>query len=269
MNHLDLFSGIGGFAIALDLCNIPVERRYYSDIEEYTNAVYAKNFPTAHALGDIRSIDGAVLRVKHPDPWIVTGGFPCQDISVSGHRKGLAGERSGLWFEMLRVIRELKPELVLIENVAALRGRGLIEVLRGLDCIGYMGEWRTLSAQEVGACHQRKRLWIIAEPIRYTDGSQHTANHYWTSCRRDVGDFQQPRPTTSAPLSRTEWETAKAEGAFLGEPFIVRKPYGLPHELDIDPLTFKQCKNRNKSLGNAIVPQVAARVLGEYLGLQP
>lgn len=255
MNHLDLFSGIGGFALALELAGIPVATHHCSEIDNYAIRVYTKNFPDAQALGDIRSIDGKQLRSKHPSPWIVTGGFPCQDVSDAGKRKGLAGERSGLWYEMLRVIEELRPELVLIENVAALKGRGLIDVLRGLDQAGYDAEWRTLSALDVGAIHTRKRLWITARP-RNADGHEYPATDQLPAehAAGNLGAVQQPARATHAPLSEAEWAAIEAEGTFFGEPLACRKDDGVPMLLD-----------RNKALGNAIVPACAAKVLRDYL----
>jgi DNA (cytosine-5)-methyltransferase 1 len=255
MNHLDLFSGIGGFRLALDLCQIPIEHSYHSDIEDYANRVYAQNYPDSVPLGDIRAIDGRQLRERHPGPWIITGGFPCQDVSDAGKRKGLAGERSGLWYEMLRIIGELHPELVLIENVAALKNRGLIDVLRGLDSVGFDAEWKTLSALEVGAIHTRKRLWISAHP-RNADGHEYRTTDELLAEHADgnVGTVQQSPSPTHAPLSEAEWKAIEAEGSFHGQPLVLRKADGLPDLLD-----------RNKALGNAIVPQCAAKVLSEFL----
>jgi DNA (cytosine-5)-methyltransferase 1 len=253
MNHLDLFSGIGGFAVALDLCQVPIEHRYYSDIEEHANAVYAKNFPTAAPLGDIRSFSGRNLRGLHPTPWILTGGFPCQDISDAGHRKGLEGKRSGLWYEMLRIITELRPELVLVENVAALARRGLVQVLQGLDEAGYDAEWQTLSAQDIGALHRRKRLWIVAYP-RNSDRHRLRTALQQSSCARNLGDGAKPSGTTHALLTLPEWETAKTERSFLAQPLVARKTDGL-----------RSWIHRNRSLGNAIVPQCAAKVLNDFI----
>ncbi len=251
MHHLDLFAGIGGFRLALDLAGIPASSHYYSEIDPYACKVYQKNFPDAHALGDIRSISGHDLRSKHRSPWIVTGGFPCQDVSDAGKRKGLAGERSGLWYEMLRVIEELRPELVLIENVAALKSRGLIDILRGLDQAGYDAEWQTLSALDVGAIHTRKRLWITAHP-RHAHGHEYRATDELPAGYRDLGEVRQPARPTHAPISEAEWEGIKAEGSFLGEPLACRKADGVSDLI-----------HRNKALGNAIVPACAAKVLSE------
>ncbi len=269
MNHLDLFSGIAGFRVALDICRVPIEHSYYSDIEDYANQVYAKNYPDSTALGDIRKIDGRELRARHSEPWILTGGFPCQDVSTGNRNaKGLKGKRSGLWYEMLRVIGELQPELVIIENVGALRNRGLADVLRGLDGVGYDAEWQTLSAQEVGAIHQRKRMWIAAHPrnaVRDEYGEPFDPH----SQRGDLGDGAEHRTAIDGPITRADWQAIEAEGTFLGEPYVGRKADGLSTELDavtrLDADTFEQWRKRNAALGNAIVPQCAARVIQQLL----
>lgn len=160
MNHLDLFSGIGGFALGM----LPVDRRFYSEIDEYACKVYQKRFPDAVALGDIRNIDGERLKREYSGQWIITGGFPCQDISVAGKGEGLSGDRSGLWFEMHRLIREIRPRIMAAENVSALTVRGLDTVLGSLAEIGYDAEWACIRASDVGAPHRRERIWIVAYP---------------------------------------------------------------------------------------------------------
>lgn len=160
MNHLDLFAGIGGFAIGMP----PMQRRFFSEIDEYACRVYRKRFPDAVALGDIRTIDGERLQREYSGQWVITGGFPCQDISVAGKGAGLSGERSGLWFEMHRLIREIRPRVVVAENVSALTVRGLDAVLGSLAEIGYDAEWTCIRASDVGAPHRRERIWIVAYP---------------------------------------------------------------------------------------------------------
>ena len=249
MNHLDLFSGIGGFALALEIAGIPIHQTYFSEVNPYAIKVFSKNFPAAIPLGDIRNISGTELRKYNTGSWIVTGGFPCQDISTAGKGKGLAGERSGLWFEMLRIIDELKPEFVLAENVAALKGRGLIDVLRGLDGIGYDSEWTTLSAQEVGAIHQRRRLWITSYP-RNAHGSPVERIDQLLASGRNLGNERQHDCETDWLITRSDWQRIEAERSYLGQPLIYRRTDGIPAILD-----------RVTALGNAIVPQCAAQIL--------
>ena len=162
---------------------------------------------------------------------------------------------------MLRVIGKLRPELAFIENVAALRNRGLIDVLRGLDRIGYMGQWRTLSAQEVGAIHQRKRLWIIATPkaaVRDTDRDELGTPLHLLAGTGNVGDGGQSSRSDVGLTTRADWKAIEAEGSFHGEPLACGKHDGIPDLLD-----------RIVSLGNAIVPQCAAEVLRLFLSVKP
>ncbi len=191
MNYLDLFSGIGGFALGAYWAGMKFDRHYFSEVEPYAVELYQKRFPDAIALGDIKEVDcGALMddsegqrredgttANKGPTKgnvnasrnasdiraaWIITGGFPCQDISVAGKGEGIRGERSGLWFEYWRIIRDLRPVYCIMENVGALTFRGLDTVLGSLAEIGYDAEWQDIRAEDVGAPHRRERIWIVA-----------------------------------------------------------------------------------------------------------
>lgn len=109
---------------------------------------------------DVRTFDGEPWR-GHVD--VVSGGFPCQDISVAGKGAGIDGERSGLWGEFARVLREVRPRYAFVENSPALTGRGLGRVLGDLAAMGFDAEWGVLGADDAGAPHLRKRIWILAE----------------------------------------------------------------------------------------------------------
>jgi len=162
VNFLDLFSGIGGFRLGAEWAGVKFEHEFHSDIEPFANKVYAKHFPQSIQLGDVQQIDGTKLKEQYGKEWIITGGFPCQDISVAGKGFGISGERSSLWFEMQRILGELRPRYAIMENVPALTFRGLDRVLGSLADIRYDAEWTTVSARDVGASHLRKRIWIIA-----------------------------------------------------------------------------------------------------------
>ena len=184
MNYLDLFHGIGGFAVGAYWAGMKFENHYGSDIESYLVELYKKRFPDSIQLGDIREIDceklmadtdkrrkkssvqtrGNESEKSSRTDWIITGGFPCQDISVAGKGTGIRGSRSGLWFEMWRIIRDLRPRFAIMENVGALTFRGLTDVLGSLAEIGYDAEWQDIRAEDVGAPHRRERIWIIAYP---------------------------------------------------------------------------------------------------------
>jgi DNA (cytosine-5)-methyltransferase 1 len=157
MRHLDLFSGIGGFALGLARTN-GFETVAFCDSDPKTHLVLKKNFPGVPIFSDVKTLKGEDVGTID----IVTGGFPCQDLSVAGKGKGLAGERSGLWFEMHRIIKETQPKWVIAENVSVLRSRGLDQVLRSLDEIGYDAEWHCIPASHCGASHSRDRIWILA-----------------------------------------------------------------------------------------------------------
>lgn len=151
-----LFAGIGGFDAAGEWCGH--RTIWTSEIDPYCVALLAERFPAAKQLGDISAIDWA--HVERPD--IITGGFPCQDISYAGKGAGLAGKRSGLWYEYARAIREVGPRYVIVENVRALFTRGFDAVLGTLADLGYDAEWSMYGAADVGAPHRRHRVWILA-----------------------------------------------------------------------------------------------------------
>jgi DNA (cytosine-5)-methyltransferase 1 len=161
LNYLDLFSGIGGFALGAVWAGIEFDSHYFSEVDEYAISVYKKRFPEAIGLGDIRNIKGCDLPKGE---WLLSGGFPCQDISVAGKGAGLEGTRSGLWFQYARLIGELRPRIAIMENVGALSFRGLHQVLGSLAEIGYNATWQDIRASDVGAYHRRERLWIVAYP---------------------------------------------------------------------------------------------------------
>lgn len=161
-NFCDLFSGIGGFRLAAEWAGYNFKHEFHSDIDTYANKVYAKHFPNSIQLGDITKINWHEVKEKYKGEWIVTGGFPCQDISIAGKGAGLAGSRSGLWFEMQKAISILRPRFVIAENVGALTFRGLDAVLLSLAEIGYDVEWQDIRASDVGAPHRRERIWLIA-----------------------------------------------------------------------------------------------------------
>jgi len=158
---LDLFSGIGGFALGTYWAGLRFDEHYFSEVNDYAIKVYQQRFPDAIGLGDIRKIRGQDLP---KGDWITCGGFPCQDISVAGKGVGLEGERSGLWFEYARLIGEIRPCYAVMENVGALSFRGLDTVLGSLAEIGYDAEWCDIRASDVGAPHRRERIWIVAYP---------------------------------------------------------------------------------------------------------
>jgi DNA (cytosine-5)-methyltransferase 1 len=151
-----LFAGIGGFDLAAE--RVGFEVRWQVEIDDYCNRVLEKHWPHVRRYGDVRN----VRDLEAVD--IVCGGFPCQDISVAGKGEGIDGERSGLWREFYRLIGELRPRFVVVENVSALVVRGLGRVLGDLAARGYDAEWDCIPASAAGAPHRRDRIWIVAYP---------------------------------------------------------------------------------------------------------
>jgi len=158
LTHGSLFAGIGGFDLGFERAGIKTV--WQVEIDPFCRKVLEKHWPNVQRFADIRECRDL--------PWcdVITGGFPCQDISNAGLRAGIDGERSGLWSEMFRVICEVRPRLVVVENVAALLGRGFGRVVGDLASCGYDAEWDCIPASAVGAPHRRDRVWIAA----YTDG---------------------------------------------------------------------------------------------------
>ena len=163
LRSLDLFSGIGGFALGFERAGI--DTVMFCEIEPFPRRVLAERFPGRPIHDDVRTLSAdAVLRATGPVD-VICGGFPCQDVSESNvNGAGIDGQRSGLWSEMHRLIRDLRPKFAVVENVSNLLVRGLGRVLGDLAGIGYDAEWRGIRACDVGAPHIRARTWIIAYP---------------------------------------------------------------------------------------------------------
>lgn len=160
MNGLDLFSGIGGISLGLRHW---VKSVAYCEIEPYCQSVLLQRMsegylPKAPIWDDIRTLSANEL----PPIDIITGGFPCQDISVAGRGAGLEGERSGLFFEIMRLAKEIKPSFIFLENVPAITGRGGLRVVREVAALGYDCRWCVISAASVGAMHRRERWFLLA-----------------------------------------------------------------------------------------------------------
>lgn len=158
-----LFAGIGGLDLGLERAGMNVVWQVESD--SFCRRVLEKHWPNVRRHDDVCTFppeDGTDWSAD-----VICGGFPCQDISNAGERKGIEqGARSRLWFEMLRIIRVLRPKYVIVENVAALLVRGMGAVLGSLAEVGYDAEWQVLSAANCGAPHRRERVFIVAYPER-------------------------------------------------------------------------------------------------------
>ena len=237
MNHLDLFSGIGGFALAAQrVWGDDLNLVGFCEIDPYAQRVLDKNFPGVPIYQDIKELDGK--RFENID--LITGGFPCQDISIAGYGAGIEGDRSGLWSEMFRVISEVRPKFALIENVSAITFRGGTRVISDLAKIGYDTEWQTISAAYVGALHRRNRVWFISYP---SDSGSEYSKH---------GESQE-NIKQSEMVHQCQGNVFGNKGEFrekIRTSEFIRKSNGIPNRMD-----------RIKGLGNAIVPQVAEIIM--------
>lgn len=153
-----LFAGIGGFDLGLERAGF--QTAWFCEQDEFCQRVLAKHWPDVPCYPDIRELKGSDVEPVE----ILCGGFPCQDLSYAGRGAGIEGERSGLWSEYARLVGELRPRYVLVENVPALLTRGLGRVLGDLAALGYDAEWDCIPASAVGAPHRRDRIWIVAYP---------------------------------------------------------------------------------------------------------
>jgi len=163
---VSLFAGVGGFDLALERAGIRVVASV--EIDKKAQAILAKHFPNTKQFNDITEVTGEqlILAGFNPANGVITGGFPCQDLSVAGKRAGLAGKRSGLFWEICRLIDETRSETVILENVVGLlssnNGRDMAVVIEALVERGYRVAWRVLDAQYFGVPQRRKRVFIVA-----------------------------------------------------------------------------------------------------------
>ena len=247
MRMLDLFSGIGGFALAAEwVWGDELDITGFCEIEKYAQKVLQKNFPGVPIHDDITKLNGKDF--KNID--LITGGFPCQDISIANQNnpKGIEGKRSGLWSEMWRIISEIRPRFALIENVPILTIRGGTRVIADLAEIGYDAEWQSISAKQVGAWHKRERIWIAAYPS--CDRMERPAVHAKTN-KKGI----ETTPEKWFELQFQNHGNNKIEFRKKDKSFLCGDNDGIPFRLDFDR------RNRLKGLGNAIVPQVAALIM--------
>ena len=176
---LDLFSGIGGFSLGLERTG-GFETAAFCEIEDFPRQVLARHWPEVPCYEDVRTLTAARLAangIAKID--VITGGFPCQDVSTAGRQAGIGeGTRSGLWSEIVRLVREIRPKFVIVENVANLLrgpveqpGRWFGRILGDMAECGYDAEWENIPAAAVGAPHRRERIWIVAYPSSIRRGA--------------------------------------------------------------------------------------------------
>jgi DNA (cytosine-5)-methyltransferase 1 len=257
---LDLFSGVGGFSFAAEQLVGGYETVAFVEREPFCQRVLASHWPTVPIYDDICTFNPLPNSAD-----VICGGFPCQDISTAGKQAGIKqGTRSGLFYELIRVVRLVRPQFIVLENVAAILANGLDTVLGELAEAGFDAEWACIPASAVGACHQRDRWWLVAYPQGqqcHDSGSPHPAGSARITAK--LGDSYGP----DAPNANSKGSQGQAvtwiQGTGLwnssarcldpnwrrysSKPVLCRGDDGLSARVD-----------RLKALGNAVVPQVAA-----------
>ena len=269
---IDTFSGIGGFSLAAEQIVGGFETVAFVECEPYCQKILKKHWPTVPIYDDIRTYK--------PEPYsadVICGGFPCQDISVAGRGEGITEEtRSGLFHELLRVIRLVRPRFVVLENVSAILTNGLDIVLGELYKAGYDAEWACFPASMVGACHQRDRWWAVCyltDPTSFrsrTQGEIQTGGNSFngsiTSNSKSIGmegmrsSWQQIQPglgreglskwRSKRDLLSPDWRS------YASQPVLRRGDDGLSNRVD-----------RLRALGNTVLPACAAIPLQRVLDL--
>ena len=263
MNELALFAGAGGGILGGHLlgwrtvCAVEWEQYPASVLCARQNDGLLPPFPI---WDDVQTFDGR--------PWrgivdVVSGGFPCQDISAAGKGVGIDGERSGMWREMARIIHEVRPKFVFVENSPMLTSRGLGRVLGDLASMGFDARWGVLGAADVGAPHQRDRIWIVAKWRGQLSHTQHNRIRRWEQQQKSIKE--KTREISYANLSqfKREGESIGVQETVTGswnscfsrqeqdwwniEPNVGRVADGVASRVD-----------RLKAIGNGQVPLCAA-----------
>jgi DNA (cytosine-5)-methyltransferase 1 len=236
LNGLDIFSGIGGISIALRDWVRPIA---YCEIDPYCQSILFNRMAEgglciAPIWEDIRLLN--IESGKFPNHLvdIIYGGFPCQDISIAGHGKGLAGERSGLFWEIHRLAKEILPKFIFLENVPTITSRGGLTVIRAFAEMGYDCRWCTISAASIGALHRRERWFLLA----YSNNS---------GCQEQRKCFSNEKRHAST----------KCGGFWEVEPNVGRVADGIPCRMD-----------RVRTLGNAVVPEQAKEAFKILMGIR-
>lgn len=243
MFGLDLFSGIGGLTLALGDYVRPVA---YCENDRYAQGVLLSrmsdgSLPRAPIWDDVRTLRPGMLGTK---PDIIYGGFPCQDISIAGPGVGLEGQRSRLFFEIVRLCGDIRPRFVFLENTPAITVRGLDRVLLELASLGYDCRWTVVSAGSVGAVHLRERWFLLGyanQEQRNIQESKHT-NTYSKKLWQEQTKIQREQRSLQSSWSCDKRSIARAPEGF-SKPFVGRNGYGIQKRMD-----------RIGALGNAVVP---------------
>lgn len=242
MTHGSLFSGIEGFGEGAERAG-DIETIFHVEENTFCHDIIRK-FSPAPIFPDIRQFDGTPYRGKIN---ILSGGFPCQDISKSGKGTGITGQKSGLWSHFARVIAEITPDWIIIENSSQLLNKGFETVLSDLSQIGYNAEWECIHASSFGMPHQRERLFVVSYPN--TSGWAQLLRSYPTTIFKPI---QQQGP----------WQEGCEPSADVDPVLWFRERMGQPALFRVDDGVFKRSHlmPRLASVGNSVSP-----VIAEYL----
>lgn len=277
-----LFSGVGGLELGLEWAGVG-RTVWQVEKDAFCRSVLAKHWPHATRFDDVRHVDAANL----PAVDLICGGFPCTDISFAGEGAGLSGKESGLWYEYERIVREMGPRFVVVENVAALRSRGFGTVLGALAALGYDAEWRSIRASDVGAPQRRERVFVVAWRVladadrmrqlqqtrvvenvrgRAGNGGCEVADAESARCSRRSGEGEGDGGRTGfADAGRGAPESRVGRVSHGVSRWLDRWPAGPGEEQRAwePPRTIERCVNRParlRALGNAVVPQVGREI---------
>lgn len=279
-----MFSGIGAFSLGLERAGM--ETMAFCEIDPFCRQVLKRHWPGIPCVHDVKELKVQFIKKFYGPIDLICGGFPCTDISNAGKRAGIGGPQSGLWKYFKEIVHEAKPKYAIIENVPALRSRGLGRVIKDLWEVGYSCQWHIIPAAGFGAPHLRERIWIIAYPGRSPAGVEKRGGG---SRRRQTGDrpesqmvLKENGPSGAEGNMAGDGEVADTDGLRLEglelyrrlekeiaknilrnddsgrwrttywgkvEPPLYRIPDGPPASVDRN--------KRIRALGNSLVPQVA------------
>jgi len=258
---LDLFSGIGGFSYAAEKIVGGYKTTQFVEIDPYCQSVLRKNFPNIPIHDDIKTFSA-----KQGQFDVFTIGFPCQDLSVAGKQRGINDQtRSGLFYESIRLLREVRPRFALFENVRNLlshkKGETFQDVLFQIAKAGnYEIEWAVISAKDLGACHLRQRIWILAYSNCYGSSSTEglrvngKADSSTQEGQNKISEFKGSSESSDSKIIQhtSKWRNSKHRlnsdwRGYASKPTLRRGDDGLSNRI-----------SRIRSLGNSIVPQCAA-----------
>lgn len=223
---LDLFSGIGGFSLGLERTG-RFDTVAFCEIEPFPRKVLAKHWPEVPCYEDVRELTGERLAADGIAVDVITGGFPCQDISAAGSRAGLFGDRTSLFFEIDRLIGEIRPAFVILENSPELLDGWMGDVLGALAGRGLNAEWEVIPAALLGAPHLRERVWVVAYSPEVSGIHE---LHLGDAVRFGM-------PNTDNPWATDAWDSPEAGTCRVDD--------GVPNRVD-----------RTGGPGNAVVPQI-------------